>query len=57
MLIRQWCGWKNSDATILPVIENNQLLGFISEEIILPEENDIEKKLSGFQLVGKECSD
>ena len=38
----------------LPVIENNQLLGFISEEIIL-EENDIEKKLSEFQLVGKEC--
>ena len=26
----------------LPVIENNQLLGFISEEIIL-EKNDIEK--------------
>lgn len=39
----------------LPVIENNQLLGFISEEIIL-EENDIEKKLSEFQLVGKECA-
>ncbi|MEP2670805.1 MAG: CBS domain-containing protein [Cyclobacteriaceae bacterium] len=38
----------------LPVIENNKLLGFISEEIIL-EENDIEKKLSEFELVGKDC--
>lgn len=38
----------------LPVIENNHLLGFISEEIIL-EENDIEKKLSEFKLVGKQC--
>ncbi len=38
----------------LPIIENNRLLGFISEEIIL-EENDIEKKLSAFELVGKDC--
>lgn len=38
----------------LPVIENNQLLGFISEAIIL-EANDIEKKLSDFQLEGKNC--
>ncbi len=38
----------------LPVTDNNQLLGFISEEIIL-EANDIEKKLSDFELVGKQC--
>lgn len=38
----------------LPVIDNNQLLGFISEEIIL-EANDIEKKLSDFQLEGQKC--
>ena len=38
----------------LPVIEDKVLLGFISEAIIL-EENDIEKKLSGFKLVGKDC--
>ena len=38
----------------LPVVENNQLLGFISEEIIL-EANDIEKKLSDFELTGKQC--
>ncbi len=29
--------------------------GFISEEIIL-ESNDIEKDLSGFELVGKDCT-
>lgn len=39
----------------LPVIENNQLLGFISEEIIL-EANDIEKSLKDFDLVGKTCT-
>ena len=38
----------------LPVIENNRLLGFISEEIIL-EANDIEKKLTDFDLIGKTC--
>jgi CBS domain-containing protein len=39
----------------LPVVEENQLLGFISEEIIL-ESNDIEKQLADFELVGKSCS-
>ncbi|NJM25990.1 MAG: CBS domain-containing protein, partial [Bacteroidia bacterium] len=39
----------------LPVIENNKLLGFISESIIL-EVNDIEKKLGDFVLVGQSCS-
>lgn len=38
----------------LPVVDENQLLGFISEEIIL-ESNDIEKQLSNFDLVGKAC--
>lgn len=38
----------------LPVIDNNRLLGFISEEIIL-EANDIEKKLVDFELVGQNC--
>lgn len=39
----------------LPVIDNNKLLGFISEEIIL-EANDIEKKLIDFELTGKNCT-
>ncbi len=38
----------------LPVVKDGQLLGFISEEIIL-ESNDIEKNLGDFGLVGKEC--
>ena len=38
----------------LPVVDDGQLLGFISEEIIL-ESNDIEKNLGEFELVGKEC--
>lgn len=38
----------------LPVLDEGKLRGFISEEIIL-EANDIEKSLSGFELVGKEC--
>lgn len=38
----------------LPVVENNQLLGFISEEIIM-DANDIEKKISDFELTGKQC--
>jgi acetoin utilization protein AcuB len=39
----------------LPVVNNGVLLGFISEEIIL-ETNDIESDLSGFELVGKDCT-
>jgi acetoin utilization protein AcuB len=38
----------------LPVVDNGNLLGFISEEIIL-ESNDIEKNLGDFELVGKNC--
>lgn len=38
----------------LPVVDDGQLLGFISEEIIL-ESNDIEKDLGDFALTGKEC--
>jgi acetoin utilization protein AcuB len=38
----------------LPVVENNHLLGFISEEIIL-EKNDIEKNVKDFDLVGLQC--
>ena len=38
----------------LPVVEEGQLLGFISEDIIL-ESNDIEKSLGDFELMGKEC--
>lgn len=38
----------------LPVIDEKKLLGFISEEIIL-EANDIERKLSEFELTGKNC--
>lgn len=38
----------------LPVVDEGQLAGFISEEIIL-EANDIEKPLAAFDLVGKEC--
>ncbi len=38
----------------LPVIENNKLLGFISEEIIL-ETNDIERKVGDFDLIGQNC--
>ncbi|MEQ8424012.1 MAG: cbs domain containing protein, partial [Cyclobacteriaceae bacterium] len=36
----------------LPVIDGTQLLGFVSEEIIL-EVNDIDKKVGEFALVGK----
>ncbi len=39
----------------LPVVSNGELLGFISEEIIL-ESNDIENDLSVFELVGKDCT-
>jgi signal-transduction protein with cAMP-binding, CBS, and nucleotidyltransferase domain len=38
----------------LPVVEEGELLGFISEEIIL-ESNDIEKRLDDFNLVGQDC--
>jgi len=38
----------------LPVVDNGELQGFISEEIIL-ESNEIENDLSGFELEGKEC--
>ncbi|RAW03535.1 CBS domain-containing protein [Pseudochryseolinea flava] len=38
----------------LPVVDNNLLLGFISEEIIL-EKNDIEKNVKDFDLVGQQC--
>lgn len=37
----------------LPVVDNNKLLGFISEEIIL-ETNDIDRVVKDFALVGKE---
>jgi CBS domain-containing protein len=39
----------------LPVVEEGELLGFISEEIIL-ESNDIGKNLGDFKLVGKNCA-
>lgn len=38
----------------MPVVENFKLLGFISEDIIL-ETNDIDKEVSQFDLVGKNC--
>jgi acetoin utilization protein AcuB len=41
--------------THLPVVENGELLGFISEEIIL-ESNDIERSLTDFPLTGKTCT-
>jgi len=39
----------------LPVVEGGMLMGFLSEEIIL-ESNDIDKRVSDFELVGKECA-
>lgn len=41
--------------THLPVVENGELLGFISEEIIL-ESNEIERPLAQFSLAGKTCT-
>jgi hypothetical protein len=38
----------------LPVVEASMLMGFLSEEIIL-ESNDIDKRVSDFELVGKDC--
>lgn len=39
----------------MPVVEDNKLLGFISEEIIL-EANDIEKNVKEFDLIGQNCT-
>jgi len=39
----------------LPVVDDGQLMGFISEEIIL-ESNEIGQDLSQFELVGKDCA-
>ena len=39
----------------LPVVNEGNLLGFISEEIIL-DSNQIENDLSGFDLVGRDCT-
>lgn len=39
----------------LPVVDKGYLSGFISEEIIL-ESNDIDKNLSEFELIGKDCT-
>jgi acetoin utilization protein AcuB len=38
----------------MPVVEDEKLIGFISEEIIL-ESNDIEKNVKDFDLVGQNC--
>jgi Mg/Co/Ni transporter MgtE len=38
----------------MPVIEDNKLLGFISEEIIF-EKNEIDKLVRDFDLVGQQC--
>ncbi len=38
----------------LPVVDDGELLGFISEEIIL-ESNEIGKKLGDFELTGQQC--
>lgn len=38
----------------MPVVEDEKLLGFISEEIIL-EANDIDKRVKDFDLVGQNC--
>lgn len=39
----------------LPVVDEGQLQGFISEEIIM-ESNDIDKNVGSFTLAGKECT-
>jgi acetoin utilization protein AcuB len=39
----------------LPVVNDGELLGFVSEEIIL-ESNDAEKKVAEFDLVGKNAT-
>jgi acetoin utilization protein AcuB len=38
----------------MPVVEEGNLLGFISEEIIL-ESNDIDQKVADFPLIGQNC--
>ncbi len=38
----------------LPVVHDQKFIGLLSEEMIL-EENDIEKKVADFELVGKDC--
>ena len=38
----------------LPVVENDKFLGFISEDIIL-EQNDLTKLISAFDFVGSDC--
>jgi hypothetical protein len=38
----------------LPVIENRQFKGFVSEEIIF-EVNDLERELSNIKLIGENC--
>jgi acetoin utilization protein AcuB len=39
---------------LLPVVENEKFLGFLSEEIIL-EQNDLSKKVSEFDFTGDAC--
>ncbi len=39
----------------LPVIDRGKLLGFISEDILL-ESNNIERRVSEFELVGRDCT-
>ncbi len=38
----------------LPVVHEQKFTGLLSEEMIL-EDNDIEKKISEFELIGKDC--
>ena len=38
----------------LPIIENGEYLGLISEDVIL-EDNDITKPVSDYKLIGKNC--
>src|SRR5690349_21435996 len=38
----------------LPVVENEKFLGFISEDIIL-EQNDLTKRINQFELTGDHC--
>lgn len=38
----------------LPVVDEGELIGFVSEEIIL-ESNDIERNLQSFDLTGRNC--
>lgn len=38
----------------LPVVDNGRFVGLLSEDLIL-EENEIEKKVGDFELVGEKC--